>query len=178
MQNYNLKGIVEEIINKVANSGLVTIDMEELFPVEERISFDIKPILIEELLLREKDFREFVKSNDWSLYQDKFVAVFCSSDAIIPRWAWMLLTSALEPFAKKIVFGNIERLEESLFHELISTIDIEIYRDQKVVIKGCSKKPVPVSAYLELTARLRPVVKSIMYGEPCSTVPVYKRKEV
>ena len=169
---------MDEIINKVANSGLVTIDLEELFPVGDRVAFDIKPILIEELLLREKDFREFVKSNDWSQYKDKFVAVFCSSEAIIPRWAWMLLASALEPFAKKIVFGNIERLEESLFHELISKLDIEMYRDQKVVIKGCSNKPVPISAYLELTTRLRPVVKSIMYGEPCSTVPVYKRKEV
>lgn len=168
---------MEEIINKVANSGLVTIDLEELFPVGDRVAFDIKPILIEELLLREKDFREFVKANDWSQYNDKFVAIFCSSEAIIPRWAWMLLASALEPFAKKIVFGDTTVLEESLFHELISILDIEIYRDQKVVIKGCSNKPVPVSAYLELTARLRPVVKSIMYGEPCSTVPVYKRKE-
>ena len=168
---------MEEIINKVTNSGLVTIDLEEMFPVGDRIVFDIKPILIEELLLREKDFRAFVKTNDWSLYKDKFVAVYCSSEAIIPRWAWMLVASSLEPFAKKIVFGDATVLEESLFHELISTLDIEIYRDQKVVIKGCSNKPVPISAYLELTARLRPVVKSIMYGEPCSTVPVYKRKE-
>lgn len=168
---------MEEIINKVANSGLVTIDLEELFPVGERVAFDIKPILIEELLLREKDFREFVKSHDWSQYKNKSIAVFCSSDAIIPRWAWMLLASAFEPFAKKIVFGNLETLEEALFHDLISSLDIETYRDQKVVIKGCSHKPVPVSAYLELTAKLRPIVKSIMYGEPCSTVPVYKRKE-
>ena len=168
---------MEEIINKVANSTLVTIDLEELFPDGERIAFDIKPILIEELLLREKDFREFIKANDWSQYKNKSVAVFCSSDAIIPRWAWMLIASALEPFVKKIVFGSLETLEEALFYDLISSLDIETYRDQKVVIKGCSHKPVPVSAYLELTAKLRPIVKSIMYGEPCSTVPVYKRKE-
>ena len=168
---------MEEIINKVANSTLVTIDLEELFPDGERIAFDIKPILIEELLLREKDFREFIKANDWSQYKNKSVAVFCSSDAIIPRWAWMLIASALEPFVKKIVFGSLETLEEALFYDLISSLDIETYRDQKVVIKGCSQKPVPVSAYLELTAKLRPIVKSIMYGEPCSTVPVYKRKE-
>ena len=168
---------MEEIINKVANSTLVTIDLEELFPDGERVAFDIKPILIEELLLREKDFREFIKANDWSQYKNKSVAVFCSSDAIIPRWAWMLIASALEPFVKKIVFGSLETLEEALFYDLISSLDIETYRDQKVVIKGCSHKPVPVSAYLELTARLRPIVKSIMYGEPCSTVPVYKRKE-
>ncbi len=168
---------MEEIINKVANSGLVTIDLEELFPIGERIAFDIKPILIEELLLREKDFREFIKTNDWTQYKNKSIAVFCSSEAIIPRWAWMLIASALEPFAKKIVFGSLEKLEEALFYDLISSLDIETYRDQKVVIKGCSNRPVPVSAYLELTAKLRPIVKSIMYGEPCSTVPVYKRKE-
>lgn len=165
-----------EIINKVTNSVLVTIDLEELYPNVERVVFDIKGLLIEELLLREKDFREYVKTHDWTQYKDKAVAVFCSSEAIIPRWAWMLLVSAIEPYAKKIVFGNAETLEEALFHDLITSLNIEEYREQRVVIKGCSHKPVPVSAYVELTSRLRPIVKSIMYGEPCSTVPVYKRK--
>lgn len=166
---------MEDIVNKVANSGLVTIDPGELYPPGERVLLDIKDQLFQGLILREKDFREFIKTHDWQQYKDKYVALTCSADAIIPDWAWMLLASALEPFAKKIVFGSTEVLETVLFEEVLSKFDIEPYRDARVVIKGCGDKPVPKTAYIELTRKLRPVVKSIMYGEPCSTVPVYKQ---
>ncbi len=166
---------MEDIVNKVANSGLVTIDLGELYPPGERVLLDIKDQLFQGLILREKDFREFIKTHDWSQYKDKYVALTCSADAIIPDWAWMLLASALEPFARKIVFGTTEVLETVLFEEVLSKFDIEPYRDARVVIKGCGDKPVPKTAYIELTRKLRPVVKSIMYGEPCSTVPVYKQ---
>ncbi|HQF27128.1 MAG TPA: DUF2480 family protein [Bacteroidia bacterium] len=164
------------IFNKVAQSGLITINLEELYPVGERVIIDIREQLIEDFLLREKSFREFIASEDWSKYSGKFVSIHCSNDAIIPMWAWMLLASALEPFAKKIVFGNASTLEDELFSEVVSKINPEEYHDARVVIKGCSDKPVPVSAYVALTALLRPVAKSILFGEPCSTVPVYKKK--
>lgn len=166
----------EEIINKVANSGLITIDLEEYYPKGERVLFDIKPLLFQELILKEKDFREFIKTNDWSVYQNKFVAVICSADAIVPTWAYMLIGIALEPFAKKIVFGNLEVLETLLFHEVLSKIDYASFKDQRIVIKGCGNLPVTTNAYIELTNKLKPVAKSIMYGEPCSTVPLYKAK--
>ena len=139
---------------------------------------DIKEQLFQGLILREKDFREFITTHDWSQYNNKFVAVTCTADAIIPDWSWMLLASALQPFAKKIVFGDLEKLETVLFTEVLSAFDSEQYRDARVVIKGCGDKPVPKTAYIELTRVLQPVVKSIMYGEPCSTVQVYKRKQV
>ena len=164
----------DEIINKVAESGLVQIDLEELYLPGERILFDLKGWLFEELILKEKDFREQLKNHDWLQYQDKFVAIACTADDIVPTWAFMLVAAKLEPVAKKIVFGDLKKLEEELFHEQIFKIIPENYRDQRVVIKGCSKVEVPASAYVEITFLLRPVVKSIMYGEPCSTVPVYK----
>ena|SRR5688572_29970789 len=164
------------IENKVTESGLMTIDLSEFYVTGERVLLDIKPLLIEELLLREKDFREYVKTNNWSEYKDKFVALTCTNDAIIPVWAYMLLATALQPYAARIVFGNLEALEMELFREQLSKIDSESFRDQRVVIKGCGDIPVPVSAFVELTRKLQPVVKSIMYGEPCSTVPVFKRK--
>ena len=166
---------VEEIVNKVAASGLVTIDLEELYPAEERASIDIKDQLWQGLALKEKDFREWIKTNDWSVYQDKFVAVFCSVDAIIPNWAFMLVASKLSGVAKRVVFGTPAMLEQIIFHDLIQSIPTENYRDARVVIKGCSDKPVPASAYLDLVNRIQPVAKSIMFGEPCSTVPVYKK---
>jgi hypothetical protein len=166
---------MSEIINKVAESGLITIDLEAYYPEGERIAFDMAPLLVEGLLLREKDFRAFIAEHDWSTYKGKHVALFCSTDAIIPRWAWMLLSAALQPFAATVVFGNAETLENVLFESFLSQLNPEDYRDQRVVIKGCSHKPVPVQAYVKLTALLLPVVKSILYGEPCSTVPVYKR---
>lgn len=167
----------DEIINKVAGSGLVTIDLETFFPEGERVLFDIKPLLFQELILKEKDFREYIKNEDWSKYKNKFVAIVCSSEAIVPTWAYMLLSLQLEPFAKKIVFGNLEELEIILFEEAINKMDLSQYKDARIVIKGCSKKSVPINAYLKLSTVLRPIVKSIMYGEPCSTVPLYKAKK-
>lgn len=167
----------EEIINKVANSGIVTIDLEEYFLDGERVLLDIKPILFQELILKEQDFRDYVKKSDWSIYKDKLVAITCTNDAIVPTWAYMLLSLALEPFAKKIVFGNLDQLETVLFEEALSKIDYSQFKEARVVIKGCSNKPVPVNAYVRLAAALKPFAKSIMYGEPCSTVPLYKSKK-
>ncbi len=165
-----------EIINKVAESGLVTIDLEELYIPGDRFLFDLKGWLFEELILKEKDFREQIKNHNWSQYQNKLVALTCTADAIVPTWAFMLIATKLEPFAKKIVSGDLNKLEETLFHEQIQKLNFENYRNQRIVIKGCSKVEVPASAYIEITALLRPVAKSIMYGEPCSTVPIYKSK--
>ncbi len=170
--------IQENIINKVAQSGLVTFDPASLYPVGERVLYDIKDNLFMGLMLREKDFREFIKAHDWQQYQDKYVAVTCSADAIVPTWAYMLLANKLNPYAKKVVFGDLNILETVLYEEAISKINLEAFRDQRVVIKGCGDIAVPESVYVSLTFRLTSVVKSILYGEPCSTVPVYKRKEI
>ncbi len=164
----------DPIINKVAQSGLITIDLEEWYPQGDRLHFDLKPLLFEGLILREKDLRDFLKTHDWSQYQAKYVSVNNSSDAIIPTWAYMLIASHLQPHAARIVFGTNEQLESQLFNEVFDKLDLAPFKDQRVVIKGCSKLPVPAAAYMELTRRLRPIVKSIMFGEPCSTVPVFK----
>jgi hypothetical protein len=165
----------EEIINKVAQSGLIEFNLEDYYPQGERVLYDLKDQLFQGLILREKDFREHVKNEDWSRYKDKYVAIHCSADAIVPTWAYMLLTTVLAKQAKKIVFGNLDTLETVLFDEVLSGLDILPFTDQRVVIKGCSNLPVPVSAYVEITRILQPVAKSIMYGEPCSTVPLYKK---
>ena len=166
----------QEIINKVAGSGLIEINLEEYYTSGERVLFDIAPCLFQGLILREKDFREFVKNHDWSQYKDKHVAITCSADAIVPTWAFMLVSSALSEMAASIVFGNLNDLDNVLFERSLSTLNVEEYKDAKVVIKGCSNLPVGTHAYVRLVELLRPVAKSIMYGEPCSTVPVYKRK--
>jgi hypothetical protein len=166
-----------EIINKVAQSGLVTIDLEEFYIPGERVLFDLKEWLFEELILKEKDFRARLKDFNWDNYKGKFVAITCTADAIVPTWAFMLVATHLSPFAKKIIFGDLQKLEQEIFEESISKLNVEDFKDQRVVIKGCSKVEVPVSAYVKLTALLQPVVKSIMYGEPCSTVPVFKKKD-
>ncbi len=166
-----------EIINKVSQSGLVTIDLEDFYVPGERVLFDLKGWLFEELILKEKDFRAYIKDHDWAQYKDKFVAIYCSADAIVPTWAFMLVASHAKEFAKKVVFGDLKTLEEVIYDGRLSLINPDNYKDQKIVIKGCSNIEVPVSAYIKLTDVLRPVVKSIMYGEPCSTVPVYKRKD-
>ena len=166
----------KEIVNKVAQSGLITIDLEELYPKGERILFDIKDWLFMEMILKEKDFREKIAAHNWEQYKDKYVAITCSADAIVPTWAFMLLAVQLEPFAKKIVFGDLEALETVVFNEVLNMLDVEQYKDGRIIIKGCGKLPVPKYAYVELTRLLKPIAKSIMYGEPCSTVPLYKRK--
>ena len=164
-----------EIVNKVAQSGLVTIDLEEYYPAGERMLFDIKDLLFQGMILKEKDFREFIKNEDWSKYSGKYIALTCSADAIVPTWAYMLLAAQLEPVTKRVVFGNLETLETVLYSEILSKVNPDDYKDARVVIKGCGDLPVPKAAYVQITTLLRPVVKSIMYGEPCSTVPLYKK---
>lgn len=166
-----------EIVNKVSQSGLVTINLEDYFPVEEMVLLDIRSWLFEDMILKEKDFREYIKQHNWQQYTNKYVAVTCSADAIIPTWAYMLVAAQLAPVAKAVYFGNEQQMQEAVFHSLLTALDPETYKDQRIVIKGCSDREVPVSAYMELTRLLQPHVKSIMYGEPCSTVPVYKRKD-
>lgn len=164
-----------EIINRVANSHIVTLNLEDFYQEGERVVIDIKDQLFQGLMLKEKDFRAFIKSTDWTQYKNKFVGVTCSTDAIIPNWAYMLLTSALHPHARKIVFGNLDDLETKIFSDEFSKHEWNQYRDAKVVIKGCSKVNVPAAVYVEATRLLMPFSSSIMFGEPCSTVPVYKR---
>jgi len=162
--------------NKVAESGILSIDLASLLPSNEIIVFDIKPYLFMELILKEKEFRAALVTTDWTIYQDKVVGIICSEDAIIPMWANMLIVSALNPFAKAVYFGNENKVREQQLLESIGTLNINEYNDQRVVIKGCGDTPIGESAYIAITQKLRPVVKSIMYGEPCSTVPVYKKK--
>ncbi|UBM60435.1 DUF2480 family protein [Marinilongibacter aquaticus] len=164
-----------EIINRVANSGLVTLDLENYYPEGDRVAYDLKDNLFMELILKEKDFRDFLKTHDWEQYKGKHVAIFCSTDAIVPTWAYMLLGLRLNPVAKTVYFGSLEELEKYLFTEKIEVIDLEPYRDARVVVKGCSKLEVPAAAYVQLARKLQPLVKSLMFGEPCSTVPLYKK---
>ncbi|AXO80923.1 DUF2480 family protein [Olleya aquimaris] len=167
--------MAEEIINRVANSKLITIDLEDYYPKGARVQFDIKDWLFHELVLKEKDFREYVKNHDWSQYQNQYVAIHCSVDAIIPDWAFMLLTVNLEPFVEKCHIGTLEDLETAIYQDIITNIDATIYQDKPVIIKGCSNKPVPINAYVMITNKLKPYAKNIMYGEACSFVPLYKR---
>lgn len=169
--------MAEEIVNKVAgNINLITFDLEDYYPKGNRILFDIKDWLFEGLILREKDFRKKVADHDWSQYQDTYVALTCSTDAIIPGWAYLLITSAAFPFAKKIVTGSLETIETILYNEIIRDLDISKYQDKFIIIKGCANKPVPQGAYIALIQKLQPVAKSLMYGEACSSVPLYKKK--
>lgn len=169
--------IQENFVNKVAQSGLVTLDPADFYTPGERVVYDIKDNLFHGLMLREKDFREFIKEHDFAQYQDKNIAIFCSADAIVPAWAYLLLANRMAPYANEVVFGDADVLETVLYVKAIANLDVEQYRDQRLVIKGCGDIDVPVSAYVELGKKLTPVVKSLMFGEPCSTVPIYKRKD-
>ena len=166
----------EPLINKVAESGLITLDLEKWYPRDETAVFDMKDYLFMGMILKEKDFREALKNIDWESYRGKNVAVTCSADAIIPVWAYMLVATYLQPIAKEIVMGDEKELHKTIFLKNLSAIDIREYTDKKVVIKGCGETPIADYVYMEITKLLRPVVKSIMYGEPCSTVPVFKKK--
>ena len=168
--------MADEIINKVSNSKLITIDLEELYPEGERVLFDIKDWLFDQIILKEKDFRASVKSHDRSRYENTYVALTCSVDAIIPSWAYLLLSSKLAPYSKKIVVGNLELLETSLFQDIIQNLSIESFKEKPIIIKGCAQKPIPPSAFSMLIHKLQPIAKSIMYGEACSTVPLFKKK--
>jgi hypothetical protein len=167
----------QQIVNKVANSSLITFNLEEYYESGERILFDIKDQLYEGLLLREKNFRDFIKGHDWSTYENKFVALTCSSEAIVPTWAYMLLAIALEPFAKCVVFGSLQELEIEIFRNSLSKIQWSDFKGAKVVVKGCSKVEVPVAVYVEVVNQLTPYVNSLMFGEPCSTVPLFKKSK-
>ena len=168
--------VSEEIINKVAQSGLLNLDLEDYYPREEIVVFDLKPLLFMEMILKEKDFRAALQSVDWSAYQDKILAVTCTADAIIPAWAYMLVAVAAQPFAKDVVFGDRQTaLQQALLTNLRS-IDIDQFTDKRVIVKGCGDLSVGGFAYMEIARLLRPVVKSILYGEACSNVPVYKKK--
>jgi hypothetical protein len=167
---------VEEIVNRVANNKLVTFNLEDIYPKGERVAFDISQWLLEGIVLRESDFREQAKQHDWSQYRDKFVALFCSTDAIVPGWAYLLLSLHLAPFVKKVTVGSLDELESILFAELLQNLDVSEYTDKPVIIKGCAHKPIPQNAYVLLAQKLQPVAKSIMYGEACSSVPLFKRK--
>ena len=166
----------ETFVNKVAESGLVSFDLEEYYPKGEIKTFDLKEYLFMGLILKEKDFRAALQSTDWAVYQDAYVAITCTADAIIPMWAYMLVASYLQPFAKEVVFGDEKKLVSTLLLKNLAAVKGEDYTDQRVVVKGCGEVDNPETAYVEITNKLRPFVKSIMYGEPCSTVPIYKKK--
>lgn len=167
----------EEIVNKVSQSELLTLDLEQFFPTEPIRIFDLKPFLFMELILKEKDFRAALLSTDWMTYTGEIVGVYCSADAVIPVWAYMLVASYLQPIAAEVILGDEKTVLRQVITEKIQSINPEDYRDKRVVVKGCGDKPVGDFAYLEITKRLRPVAKTIMYGEPCSTVPVYKKQK-
>jgi hypothetical protein len=165
-----------EIVNRVANSVLVTIDLEEYYPNGARILFDIKDWLHEGLVLREKEFRALIDAHDWSIYKNQYIALHCTSDAIIPGWAYMLIRLQLSGIAKQVVVGNLETLETTLYQKIIANLELDYCANKPVIIKGCSNKPVPQNAYLFLIDKLYPIAKSILYGEACSSVPLYKKK--
>ncbi len=175
---YNISNFTimeNEIINKVAQSHLITLNPVDLFPASI-IVFDLKDFLFMELILKEKEFRESLKTHNWKQYTEKSVILTCSADAIIPLWAYMLVTTYLQPYAKAITSGDAESAKRELFHMQVEKVDFEQYRDKRIVLKGCGDEAIPEYAYVTLTDKLLPYVKSIMYGEPCSTVPVFKRK--
>ena len=167
---------MSEIVNRVAQSNLVTLDLEEYYPDGKRTLLDISPWLYEGIILKEKEFRKQVSEHSWTEYQDAYVAITCSTDAIIPAWAYMLITTRLKPYARQIVLGDLTDLETHIFAEIIKELDLSPFTDKPVIIKGCSNKPVPPNAYIWATERIQNVARSVMYGEACSSVPLYKRK--
>ena len=166
----------EEIKNRVAESKLITFDLEDFYPEGNRIELDISQFLSEGMLLKEKDFRASVKNHNWDQYHDSYVALTNINDVLVPAWAFMLLTTHLTPITKSVSIGNLEQLEISNFNKIIEDLEVSNYADKLIIIKGCSNKPIPENTYLQLIQKLQPVVKSLMYGEACSSVPLYKRK--
>jgi hypothetical protein len=167
-----------DFVNKVAESGLITINPEHYLPQIAIKGFDIKDFLFMGMILKEKDYREALKNYDWSSFENIIAAVHCSADAIIPVWAYMLCTTYLQPIAAEVIMGSPEQVRESKILKAIDAEDFSIYTDRMMVVKGCGDDAVPESAYLSITQKLMPFAKSIMYGEPCSTVPIYKKKKV
>jgi hypothetical protein len=174
---YFCNSMGDEIVNKVAESGLVTIDLEKYLPQKGSIVvFDLKDFLFMGMIIKEKDFREELKQQDWEKYRDKNVAIVCTADAIIPVWAYMLVTTYLQPVAKETIVGDEKEIYKTVFLKNIASIHEAEFTDKRIVLKGCGETPIDDFAYAEATRKLLPVAKSIMYGEPCSTVPVYKKK--
>lgn len=169
---------MSEIVNRVAKSSLVTFDLEDYYLEGRRYSLDIKDWLFEGFILREKEFREHLELHNWDQYKDAYVALNCSTDAIIPGWAYMLVATKLEPIANSVVIGSLEMLETVIFQSVIEDMDLTPFKDKAVIIKGCTNKPIPPNAYLWITLRLQEVSKSLMYGEACSSVPLVKRKKI
>ncbi len=165
-----------EITNKVANSGIVSLDLAEYLPISDVLMIDIKHQLFQEIILKEKDFREFIKANDWSVYQDKYVGVYCSADAIVPTWAYMLIAAALSGIAKKVYFAKVEDVRAQIVCDIFEQQDLSVFEDQRIVIKGCGDTVIGEQAFLRITHLLKPLAKALMYGEPCSTVPIFKKK--
>ncbi|WP_192346427.1 DUF2480 family protein [Algoriphagus sp. Y33] len=168
---------MSEIVNRVANSPIVTINIEEIYPREERVLFDIKPFLFQELILREKDFRAALKEIDWKQYENKWVAITCTADAIVPNWAFMLVATYLNSIACGYAIGDLKELEVMIAEDCLRKIDLEAFTDRPVVVKGCSDFPIPLFAYGKIISLIQSRAKSIMYGEPCSTVPLYKKQK-
>jgi len=167
---------MDEIINRVENSNLVQVSLDDYYPKGERVLYDLSANLHEGLVLIEKEFRAFVQQNDWSQYQDKYVGIICSSDAIVPLWAFMLLASKIEPFAKKVIKGDERELEKEIFNSVVSTLDFTPFQDKNVIVKGCGKYPIPESSFVDFTVKLQAHAKNILFGEACSSVPLFKRK--
>ncbi len=169
--------MAEEIINRVANSKLITVDLEDYYPLGKRVVIDIKDWLFQEIILKEKDFRVHVKNHNWQQYKDSYVALTCSSDAIIPSWAYLLITSSVAEYSKKVIVGNLELLETVVYEEIINALDLSEFKEKPIIIKGCTNKPIPASAYTLLIQKIQPIAKTILFGEACSTVPLYKAKK-
>ncbi|WP_167964467.1 DUF2480 family protein [Saonia flava] len=167
----------EEIKNRVAESKLMVFDLEDYYPEGKRMVLDIKDWLYEGIILKEKDFRKFIGEHNWSQYENQYVALTCSTDAIVPGWAYMLVTANLQPYVKKVIVGDLEQLETAIYQSIIESINFSDFKDKPVIIKGCSRKPVPQNAYIMAISKVQEIAKSIMYGEACSSVPLYKRKK-
>jgi hypothetical protein len=166
---------MKEITNRVENSNLIQLDLDSLYSQGERVLFDIKPLLLDELVLVEKRIRSFVNTNDWSVYKDKYVGIVCSADAIVPLWAFMLIASKIEPFAKKVIMGNKEELEKAIFKDTFFKMDFSQYKDAIIIVKGCGKYPIPETVFVDFALHLQAHAKSVMFGEACSAVPLYKK---
>ncbi len=168
--------MADEIINRIANSKLITLNLEDYYPEGKRVLFDIKDWLFEGFVLREKDFRQKISEYNWEQHHDQYIALTCSTDAIIPAWAFMLISIHIEPYAKTVIIGGLEQLETSIYQNIINSLQVSEFEDKSIIIKGCAKKSVPQNAYIMLANKLKPIAKSIMYGEACSSVPLFKKK--
>lgn len=169
--------MADEIVNRVSQSKLITLDLEDYYPEGRRIILDISAWLFEGIILREKEFRAALDAHDWEQYSETYIALSCGTDAIVPGWAYMLVATKLQPFAAEVVIGDLELLETCVFQKVINALDVETFRDKPVIIKGCSKKAIPPNAYVWLTSKIQPIAKSVMYGEACSSVPLFKKSK-